>query len=293
MMQESLWASISQLITEATGKPFGPSHIEPVQGGWINHALVLSDGEQRYFIKLNQAVCADMFAAEATGLAIMAGTGAVRVPGVITHGSIGEHSFIALEYLDLCRPGEAAEKLFGKALAAMHRQTTTRFGLDFDNTIGSTPQQNTWHEHWPDFYLEQRLRPIFRLAGSKYPDLEQYFGPLLTKLPDFFREYQPRPSLVHGDLWSGNRAADRHGQPVLFDPALYWGDREVDLAMSELFGGFSEAFYRAYDEAWPIDCGYRRRKPLYQLYFYLNHIYLFGDNQPGYTRELIKRTLSA
>lgn len=290
--QKNSLTDISLVISKASGKPFAASHIEAVQGGWINEARVLSDGEQRYFVKLNQAVYADMFAAEAESLVIMARTQPVRVPKVITHGCLGEHSFIVLEYLTLSRPGESAEKLFGKALASMHRQTSTRFGLDFDNTIGSTPQQNNWREDWPTFYLEQRLQPIFQLAVSKYPDLEHYFAPLARKLPDLFREYQPRPSLVHGDLWSGNWAEDAQGQPVLFDPALYWGDREVDLAMTELFGGFSEAFYRAYQEAWPLDSGYVRRKALYQLYYYLNHIYLFGENEPRYTRALIERALS-
>ncbi len=291
-MQDLLWAGIGQAITEATTQAFAPNHAEPIQGGWINEARVLSDGEQRYFIKLNEAACAGMFAAEAAGLKIMAHTRAVRVPKVITHGLVAGRSFIVLEYLTLYRPGPSAEKRFGKALAAMHRHTTTRFGLDFDNTIGSTPQQNNWREDWPTFYLEQRLQPIFQLAASKYPDLENYFAPLARKLPEYFSNYQPQPSLVHGDLWSGNWSADEHGQPVLYDPALYWGDREVDLAMTELFGGFSEAFYQAYEKAWPLDSGYVRRKALYQLYYYLNHIYLFGENEPRYTRALIERALS-
>lgn len=293
MAQDSLWIQISQMIADATGKAFIAHQIDSVRGGWINEAWVLSDGAQRYFVKLNQAICAHMFAAEAAGLEIMARTQTVRVPKVITHGILGEHSILVLEYLTLGRPGERAELLFGKALAAMHQHTRARFGLDFDNTIGSTPQQNAWQEDWPTFYLEQRLRPIFRLASAKYPDLKAYFSPLAKKLPGLFKDYQPRPALVHGDLWSGNWAADEHGLPVLFDPALYWGDREVDLAMTELFGGFSGAFYQAYAEAWPLEADYARRRPLYQLYYYLNHIFLFGQNQPEHTRELIERALSA
>lgn len=292
-MQKDTLAGISQAISAVTGRPFTPSHTEAVRGGWINEARVLSDGAQRYFVKLNKAVCAHMFAAEAAGLEIIARTRTVRVPKVISHGAIGDRGFIVLEYLTLSRPGNNTEKLFGKALATMHRQTSTGFGLDFDNTIGSTPQKNSWQEDWPTFYLEQRLRPIFQLAGSKYPELKRYFSPLAEKLPEFFRDYQPLPSLVHGDLWAGNWAADEHGRPVLFDPAPYWGDREVDLAMTELFGGFSEDFYRAYRDAWPLDSGYARRRPLYQLYYYLNHIYLFGESDPVYTRDLLERSLSA
>ena len=176
----------------------------------------------------------------------------------------------------------------------MHRYTSGKFGWTRDNTIGSTPQVNTQEADWVTFYAERRLRFQFELAAENgcAQGVQTQGETLLEKLPVFFTNYRPQASLLHGDLWGGNHAALRDGTPVIFDPAPYYGDREADLAMTELFGGFSARFYAAYRAAWPLDAGYAVRKDLYNLYHVLNHLNLFGGGYRGQAQDLIERLLS-
>ena len=202
-----------------------------------------------------------------------------------------------MEYLDLAAPGVSAQSNsadLGRQLALLHHQTAPQFGWKRDNTIGSTPQINTWSDNWIAFLGEQRLGYQLRLAHKNGygKQLVAQGERLMAHLADFFPGYQPVASLLHGDLWGGNAAFTVSGEPVIFDPAVYYGDREADLAMTELFGGFGRDFYAAYREAWPPDSGYATRKTLYNLYHILNHANLFGGAYPDQAENMIQRLLA-
>jgi len=218
---------------------------------------------------------ADAFAAEADGLEALRPH--IRVPQVLDRGIHKGKAFIVLEHLDLKRGGDFAR--LGAMLAALHRQTGPRFGWARDNYIGFTPQQNGWRDSWVEFWREHRMRPQVALATKNGFAVEM---PRLAVLEN----HRPQASLLHGDLWSGNAGFTAEG-PVVFDPAVYYGDRETDLAMTELFGGFPQEFYRAYHEAFPLPPGYEQRKHLYNLYHLLNHLNIFGG---GYLAQ-VKATL--
>jgi fructosamine-3-kinase len=263
---------------------FGDWGVEPCEGGCINQTYRIrgQDGRQ-FFVKLNAVSTLAMFAAEAAGLNEIAATQTIRVPQPIAHGNANTHSFLVLEYLELSSRGNAA--LLGKQLAAMHRCQAKQFGFAQGNFIGTTPQPNSWKNNWIDFWREQRLGFQLQLAEKNgYGGKLQTLGEkLLDALPAFFSGHTPQPALLHGDLWSGNHAFLADGTPVIFDPALYYGDRECDLAMTELFGGYTLDFYSAYHAAYPLDTGYAARRNLYNLYHILNHANLFGVG--GYTRQ--------
>lgn len=230
-----------------------------------------------------------MFAAEAEGLVEIAAANAVRVPAVVACGSTDRHAFLALEWIDLDRPTSRSDAKLGEQLASMHRVTSSRFGWSRDNTIGRTPQLNAWSDDWISFFREQRLGFQLRLAanngfGGEIPSLGER---LLASLDVFFDDYEPAPSLLHGDLWGGNRASSA-GEPVIFDPATYYGDRESDLAMTQLFGRFDASFYAAYESAWPTAPGAAQRVTLYQLYHLLNHMNLFGASYGSSVVQTLK-----
>jgi protein-ribulosamine 3-kinase len=236
-----------------------------VTGGCIHECYRVSVRGIPCFLKVNESSQADAFAAEADGLRALRDAG-VRAPEPHAHGVAGAHAYLLMEYLELgTRPDFAA---LGRMLAAAHRKPGPRFGWARDNYIGTTPQRNGWADDWSAFWLERRLRPQIELARRNGFAVEL---PALSVL----KKHRPPPSLLHGDLWSGNVGFTADG-PVAFDPAVYYGDREADLAMTELFGGFPREFYRAYEEAFPLDAGYETRRPLYNLYHLLNHLNLFG-----------------
>jgi len=218
---------------------------------------------------------ADAFAAEAEGLEALRPH--VRVPRVLGHGVRNGKSFILLEHLQLMRGDYAA---LGRMLAQLHRQTGPRFGWQRDNYIGLSPQQNGWCENWKEFWIRRRMEPQIAWARAKGFDVSM---PPMQILDNHI----PTPSLLHGDLWSGNAGFIAEGA-VIFDPAVYYGDRETDLAMTELFGGFPQAFYRAYHEAFPLDPGYQKRKHLYNLYHLLNHLNIFGGGYLGQVKETLR-----
>lgn len=276
-MNPQLLARLSQRISDATQRRFEARRATSVGGGDINESLLLEGGDDtRYFVKLNVEQRHAMFVSEAAGLDAIAATTTLRVPQVIAHGCMEGRSYLVLEYLALSSHGDA--RLLGEQLAAMHRHTANHFGFAQDNFIGSTPQPNARKESWIDFWREQRLGFQLRLAAENgYGDELQRAGEkLLVRLPDLFDGYTPQPSLLHGDLWGGNHGYLADGTPVIFDPAVYFGDRECDIAMTELFGGYAADFYAAYRAAWPLDAGYAVRRDLYNLYHVLNHANLFG-----------------
>jgi fructosamine-3-kinase len=290
----ALWKDIVEHIGQATGRPFSQCATRELGGGCINHAARLTGDGGDYFIKRNAAERADMFAAEAEGLRELAAARAVRVPAVVCLGTAGNTSFLVLEFLELSGGDGRTPERLGRGLAQMHRATLDTFGWKRDNTIGSTPQINTPSREWIDFWRERRLGYQLELAARNglRGEIQRRGERLLTGLEGFFTGHRPAPSLLHGDLWGGNHAALPDGTPVIFDPAVYYGDREADLAMTELFGGFSGNFYGAYREAWPLDSGYPVRKTLYNLYHVLNHYNLFGGGYGSQAGRMIDSLLS-
>jgi len=288
------WQTITGHIQSATGQPFSLLSAHPVNGGDINAAYRLQAADNNYFIKLNRAGMAEMFAAEQAGLQEIASTQTVNVPRPIATGVAGQQAFLVLEYIDLSGAAKTAGALLGRQLAALHRLPQSYFGWHLDNTIGSTPQHNPRSENWCDFWRRHRLGKQLQLAVQKgYTGKLQNLGERLSAdLGQFFDNYQPQASLLHGDLWGGNWAIDRSGRPVIFDPACYYGDRETDLAMTELFGGFGADFYAAYQSAWPLDSGYSTRKTLYNLYHILNHLNLFGGGYLSQAEHALSKLLA-
>jgi protein-ribulosamine 3-kinase len=287
------WNRISAAIASSTGMPFCVQTKDALGGGCINQAYRVDgrDG-QRYFIKLNSADKSPMFSAEAIALANIASTGTVRVPRPVARGIAGTQSFLALEYLELVSTGDA--RRLGAQIAAMHRVVGAHYGFPSDNFIGSTPQPNGWKDDWVTFWHGNRLGFQLRLAmqngyGAR---LHSLGSKILDALPVFFEGYVANPSLLHGDLWGGNHAYLPDGTPVIFDPAAYYGDRECDLAMTELFGGYAGDFYSAYSSSYPLDDGYHKRRDLYNLYHVLNHANLFGGGYVRQAEHLMQRLLA-
>lgn len=285
---------IAERIRAKTGKPFEPSSTRAVGGGCINSAMLLADDDSCWFVKLNRAELLDMFEAEADGLAAMAASASIRVPIPLCTGTAGAQAYIVMEHIALGgRSGSGSGTVAGEQLAAMHRTTASLFGWHRDNTIGSTFQSNRQHADWIDFWRRERLAFQLDLAARNGHGgrLAKRGERLLERFPALI-DHAPMPSLLHGDLWGGNFGIAKDGVPVIFDPACYFGDREADIAMTELFGGFGADFYTAYQAAWPLDDGYRIRKTLYNLYHILNHLNLFGSGYLSQAEGMIDRLLS-
>lgn len=298
MTPNALMNAVAGRIAEGTRGGFRAVDVAPVGGGCI-HQSVRIDGDagggaRSFFAKLDEASRGEMFAAEEDGLAALRASGALRVPDVITRGEADDHVFLVLEWLELHPLDVAAAARLGLQLAALHRATRDRFGWPRDNFIGATPQRNTPGDDWFAFFRDCRLHPQLRLAArNRLPSRLMDRGErLLADCGAFFRGHAPAPSLLHGDLWSGNAAALADGTPVLFDPAVYAGDRETDLAMAALFGGFPPDLAAAYQEAWPLPDGHRVRRDLYNLYHVLNHANLFAGGYVRQAEDSVARLLS-
>jgi protein-ribulosamine 3-kinase len=288
------WSDIIEQIEKASGIPFKLINAHALAGGDINTAYCLLGADRSYFIKFNRADKVDMFIAEEAGLAEIASTQTIKVPTPIVHGQTSEHAFLILEYIEFGKNRKTSQSLLGQQLAMLHRQRQPYFGWHRDNTIGSTPQPNSREVDWLAFLRKNRFQHQLNLAAAKgYRGHLQTMGVhLCDRLTGFFSGYVPQPSLLHGDLWSGNTAVDTGGNPVIFDPACYYGDREADLAMTELFGGFNADFYAAYRESYPLDLGYSTRKTLYNLYHILNHLNLFGSGYLSQAENMMSKLLS-
>ena len=261
---------------------------QPVSGGDISAAWRVGN----LFLKTGPASSSDMFSAEAEGLSELAAPGAIRIPQVVACGVHSDTAFLATEWLELGRATRDTEARLGEQLALLHATTGDRFGWHRDNTIGLTPQHNDWSDDWIDFFRERRLGFQLQLAAKHgfSGSLQEQGARLLKRLPVFFENHEPRPALLHGDLWGGNWGSC-DGVPVIFDPAVYYGDPESDLAMTRLFGGFGPAFYDAYAAHTPPAAGSHDRCDLYQLYHVLNHLNLFGSAYLGRAQELINKLL--
>ena len=286
-----MWTQIARHIAQTTEKPFEIEKSHPVSGGCINQGYAVSGNGLIYFVKINQANQEAMFAAEALGLKQIHATKTIRVPEPICWGIADKSSYLVLEWLEFGGGDSQSWEKMGRNLAHLHQVSLSdRFGWHCNNTIGSTPQINTISNNWADFFAHQRIGYQLRLAkerGGNFPDEDQ----VIPAISEILSQHQPHPSLVHGDLWSGNAAITVDGEPVILDPATYWGDREVDLAMTELFGGFPAAFYRGYNDVFPLDAGYQQRKTLYNLYHILNHFNLFGGGYASQANRMLQEIL--
>jgi len=283
------------LLEAAVAAALGPGHaidaVSRAAGGCIHESFAVRSGSMHFFEKTNRAALAGAFAAEADGLEALIEAG-VRAPRPRATGIAGDGAYLVMEYLELDGGGDWVQ--LGRMLAALHRAKGARFGWRRDNFIGSTPQRNPGLEDWTAFWRNARLLPQLELAarnglGAKLIDAGTRLAERLQRL---LAGHAPQASLLHGDLWSGNAAFLAGGSPVLFDPAVYYGDREADLAMTELFGGFPKAFYAAYRDAWPPDPGYALRRDLYNLYHVLNHANLFGGGYTTQAQSMCERLLS-
>lgn len=292
---KSLWVTIGEHISEVSGKPFVVARTESVSGGYINDAFAVQNNHgERYFVKINHAEKLFMFEAEAAGLTEIASTNTVRVPQSICYGSFEKTAFLVTEYIEMAAGNKSCHRELGIRIAAMHKVHQARYGWSSDNTIGSTPQPNGLMDNWVDFWRERRLGFQLNLAlrNGISKDVARKGEMLMVGLAAFFPNEMPKPALLHGDLWGGNWMADSRGDPVVFDPAVYYGDREADIAMTELFGGFLPDFYEAYQETYPLDAGYKARKTLYNLYHVLNHFNLFGGGYAVQAERMIETLLA-
>jgi fructosamine-3-kinase len=260
-----------------------------IAGGCINSGGKLSTSQGDFFLKWNDAhQYPDMFKKEAKGLTLLKKSETVRIPSVMVVGETTQIQFIILEYIEPGRPNAAYSSDLGKRLAAMHKQSASSFGLDHDNYIGALPQCNAHHDHWISFFIEERLSPQLKLAIEKRQfDETARFEKLFKKLPELLPE--ETPSLLHGDLWSGNVITNQDGNAVLIDPAVYYGHREMDLAFTQLFGGFSTDFYKAYSEEFPLVPDFQSRVDLYNLYPLLVHVNLFGGSYANQVQAILNR----
>jgi fructosamine-3-kinase len=287
-------ATVRAALQGELGRSLLPVPDVAVGGGSINECVRWVGDGVTLFVKLATADGLDTFQAEADGLRELDAAAALRVPEVLAVGATGNQAWLALRWIELAPATRASDALLGERLAALHRVGAARFGWKRDNTIGATPQHNRWDDDWVRFFVTQRLGAQLELAEDNGASrrLVERGGRLCEAAGALYSSYLPGPSLLHGDLWAGNRAADAAGEPIIFDPAVYFGDREADIAMTQLFGGFDPAFYAAYQAAWPLDPAAGTRRTLYNLYHVLNHFNLFGGGYAAQAEAMIDRLLA-
>ncbi len=265
----------------------------PSSGGCINFGGELVTNKGSYFLKWNDRLrYPQMFEKESLGLKLLQATNCIDITEVIQVGEIGEHQFILMAYIRAGRRAQPYWSVMGEQLANLHRNTHSHFGLDYNNYIGSLVQKNSLKENWVDFFIEERLAVQLSLDEENNKislQLRKQFEVLYKKLPDLLP--QEKPALLHGDLWSGNVMVNALGEPTLIDPAVYYGNREAELAFTLLFGGFNSQFYSAYQKAFPLSPGFDSRTDLYNLYPLLVHVNLFGESYVLHVRETLKRFL--
>ncbi len=277
-VQEALWKM---------GDPNPPLAITAVGGGSISEAYKVRTSEGTYFFKYKAEAPSNFFAMEKQGLDTLR-QGYPRIPRVLAF----DINWILMEWIEPGRTKEKTAITLGHGLAQLHRTTAPYFGLKEDNVIGELPQSNGWQESWVNFYREKRLQAQGEIAhrrGYLHGKRASRLYLLLDRLDQWLDDPSISPALLHGDLWSGNFITDQAGNPWLIDPAVYFGHREVDIAFTELFGGFPPSFYAAYQEAFPLSKDYDDRKPLYQLYYLLVHLNLFGEAYGARVDQILKR----
>jgi fructosamine-3-kinase len=262
------------------------AHFEFISGGCINHGGRIKTSKGIFFLKWNSAEkYPGMFHAEAEGLKILRSASTLRIPEVTLHGASENFQFLLIEFIDQAKPSTTYWQKLGEQLSDLHKTSSPQYGLAFDNYIGSLSQQNTKHQSWTTFFIEERLKPQLKLAlgnGKIKPDIAKKFDQLFEKIPLFIIE--DKPSLLHGDLWSGNLIVDDKGDPCVIDPAVFYGNREAEIAFTQLFGGFDDEFYASYHANFPLENSFKSRIDLYNLYPLLVHLNLFGG---GYFTQVV------
>ncbi|MEF1282496.1 fructosamine kinase family protein [Vibrio sp. M250220] len=287
-----MWQAISKQLSETLMFAYEISEKCKVHGGEINECYMISDGEQRYFVKVNQRGSLPNFEAEAECIHMLRESRTVSVPELVLAGTTKDNAFIILNYLPT-KPLDDSKNsyLFGQQIAALHQWGEQQeYGFDQDNFIGATIQPNKWDRKWSRFFAEQRIGwqlQLMQEKGINLVDINDFTQLIQTRLAN----HQPKPSLLHGDLWHGNVASSVFG-PICYDPASYWGDRECDIAMTELFGGFQPEFYQGYESILPLDISYSERKDIYNLYHLLNHYNQFGGHYLDQSEKMIRKILS-
>jgi len=264
-------------ITHCTGKPVKVLSARSVSGGCINNAMVVDTDQGQFFLKWHSTIPADMFEKEARGLQLLAEPNILKIPKVIGYGSMDGRHFLVLEYIRSVRQANQFWENFGNALAELHRISCDYFGLNHDNYIGRLPQANTPTDNWIDFFIRHRLEAQLLLAIENNlvtADFIKAYRRFYNQLPQILPT--EKPSLLHGDLWSGNFMVGADGYACLIDPAVYYGHREIELAFTMMFGGFDSIFYSAYQGSWPLEPGWQQRFDIYNIYPSMVHANLFG-----------------
>jgi len=291
MLTPSFLRSFEVVLGQKLNKKIHVRRVTPLSGGSINLAAKLDTTAGVFFLKANDAMkYPGMFEKEASGLEKLSSTNTITIPQVIMAGETQDQSFLVLEFIE----GRARQSdfwtSFGTSLALLHKNYGNHFGFEEDNFIGSLRQSNKQHATWINFFIEERLERQLKLAmsgGSMTSDDEKSFSQLYRRLEDLIPI--EAPSLIHGDLWSGNFITGKDGHACLIDPAVYYGHREMDLAMSRLFGGFDADFYEAYQQESPLEAGFEDRVDIHNLYPLMVHVNLFGGGYVGQVRSILKR----
>jgi len=277
-------------VFQSEGLPASIKQITNVPGGCINNCHKIETGNDFYFLKVNETkLYPDMFKIEAKSLSFLKETRSINIPGVIAEFQDQTRQYLLLEWIESSKPGAQFWESFAEDLANLHQNANGQFGLAFDNYIGSLKQSNTQTGNWLDFYTQQRIQPQIELAFNNnkinLKDVKQ-FQQFYKALANFFPN--ERPGLIHGDLWNGNFLCNQNQQAVLIDPAIYYANREMEIAFTQLFGGFHPTFYQIYNEIYPLEKGFKERVPVYNLYSLLVHLNLFGGHYYEQAMEVVK-----
>jgi len=285
MIPATILKCLEGLLQNKAGNEIKVISSAPMGGGCINNAVKVKTTVGEIFLKWNDAIkFQSMFETEAKGLMLLKSVNALGIPNVIAVGEAGSYSFIVLEFIEAGKRQKNFWQDFGSSLAALHKISSEFFGLNHDNYIGSLSQSNTQKNSWVEFFISERLEKQIAVAknsGAINNSAIQQFNNLFRQLPEIIPE--EKPSLLHGDLWNGNFMLGTDGKAWLIDPAVYYGHRKTDLAMTKLFGGFSEEFYETYNETLPLQPGFSERVDIHNLYPLLVHVNLFGG---GYLQEV-------
>jgi len=290
MLSGKLKESLEKGLTESFKKPVSIISSSSISGGCINHAVKICTNLGEYFLKHNSAsLYPQMFNVEKKGLCLLRNADEIFIPIPICSGEKGANSFLVLELVQSGIPTNDFWEVFGTSLANLHKHTHNKFGLNHDNYIGSLPQSNKQYHSWIDFFVSQRLEPQIKrakLGKGMHDKFTRLFGLLQNIFP------KEPPALLHGDLWNGNYMVSEDGQPVIIDPAVYYGHREMDIGMTMLFGGFDKEFYDSYNQKYPLEKGWESRLDICNLYPLLVHVNLFGGGYINQVNDILARYTS-
>lgn len=282
---------LQNILSEKFGKRISVESISPVGGGCINETARVKTSHGTFFSKWNDAKrFPKMLDAEAKGLKLLKRANEIKIPEVVSQKTIDNTQYLILEFIESSPPEKHFWYNFGKGLAKLHKHSSEKFGLDHDNYIGSLPQRNKQHSSWTEFFILERLEPQIKMARDEQRisnSLIQKFSSLFSKLEKIFPI--EKPSLLHGDLWSGNYMIGNEGEPVIIDPAVYFGHREMDLGMTKLLGGFPSEFYSAYHEEFALEKDWQQRTDICNLYPLMVHVNLFGGSYSSQVESVLRR----